>query len=157
MDKSPPYFFDDPRILFEEPCFLFDGGFDNVCLAGLGYGKKVGALGGSSPSRKKQEEREFRNVHEVKMNTRLVAVNDQPCESHTGGYKHWIREDTLDDIKGVLSELNKGLETPLPKVSLIQTQEKSHHVVSELKQVIASDRSVLTIKSIKVVRKQQDN
>jgi len=156
LDKSPPYFFDDPRILFEEPCFFFDGGFDDVCLAGLGHGKKVGALGGSS-SRKKQEEREFRNVHEVKMNTRLVAVNDQPCESHTGGHKHWIREDTLDDVKGTLASLGKSQEPTLPKVSLVQTQEKSHNIVSELKRVIASDRSVLTIKSIKVVRKQQDN
>lgn len=31
---TPPYTYDDPRLTYDEHCFFYDGGYDDVCLAG---------------------------------------------------------------------------------------------------------------------------
>lgn len=31
---DPPYTYDDPRLTYDEHCFFYDGGYDDVCLAG---------------------------------------------------------------------------------------------------------------------------
>lgn len=156
MDKSPPYSFDDPRILFDEPCFKFDGGFDEVCLAGLGLNrrKRVGVVGGSA-LRKKTVEKEERNVYDIKMKTSLASVNSEAHGSF-GYQKHWIREDTLDAVKSSFTGFKKLSENALPKASLVLVQESAKTVVSELKQsnVISSS---ITISSITVVKNQHDN
>jgi len=39
---AAPYTYDDPRILYDEICFFYDGGYDSVCLTGpifIGRGK----------------------------------------------------------------------------------------------------------------------
>ncbi len=39
---SPPFTYDDERLMYDEACFFFDGdGFDKVCL-GLGGGRRKG-------------------------------------------------------------------------------------------------------------------
>lgn len=45
---EPPYYYNDPRITYDEECFLYNGGFDEVCLIdnGLLPTKKGGAGGG---------------------------------------------------------------------------------------------------------------
>jgi len=30
---TPPYFYDDSRLVYDEHCFFYDGGYDDVCLS----------------------------------------------------------------------------------------------------------------------------
>lgn len=155
MDKSPPYSFDDPRILFDEPCFKFDGGFDTVCLANLGQTtrRRVGVVGGSA-LRKKQHEEEKRNAYDIKMNTSLVSVNNEVHGSF-GYQKHWIREDTLNEVKSVFTGFKNLSEVTQPKVSLVLAQETTKSVVSEFKKTTTISGS-LTINT-RVVRKEDND
>lgn len=52
--KGPPYTYDDPRMIYDELCYLYDGGFDEVCLIdnGLLSSKKGGASAGIVARRK---------------------------------------------------------------------------------------------------------
>jgi hypothetical protein len=48
-----PYTYDDPRLLYNEPCFFYDGGFDQVCLINK---FQIRTGGRSSASRKNPRE-----------------------------------------------------------------------------------------------------
>jgi hypothetical protein len=32
ITAPPPYTYDDPRIVYDQKCFFYDGGFDEICL-----------------------------------------------------------------------------------------------------------------------------
>jgi len=58
-----PYTYDDPRLLYNEPCFFYDGGFDQVCLINK---FQIRTGGRSSASRNKEnkplDDKEYINV-----------------------------------------------------------------------------------------------
>ena len=47
---SPPFTYDDPRLTYDEHCFYYDGGYDEVCLV-IGFGRKRSGGRSNPPSR----------------------------------------------------------------------------------------------------------
>ena len=155
MDKSPPYFFDDPRILFDEPCFKYDGGFDDLCLARLGGNQKFGGGGRSVKRTTKpyQEDKQSElQVCKIKIKSSLSSVNDEFIDS-IGYQREWMRTDTLKGITGKFTGTSKS-DKLMPKTTLVSSQGAVKEIVSEFKQSNIVSGSV-TITSVRVTSTQE--
>lgn len=156
MDKSPPYFFDDPRILFDEPCFKYDGGFDDLCLARLGGSSKKYGGGGRSLKRTTKPYQEDKQpelqVYKIKIKSSLSSVNDEFIDS-IGYQREWMRTDTLKGITGKFTGASKS-DKLMPKTTLVSSQGAVKEIVSEFKQSNIVSGSV-TITSVRITLTQE--
>lgn len=92
---TPPYTYNDPRLLYNEVCLFYDGGYDSVCLSTgtIFVGK---ATASSSSSKKKKIDKPFINLF---IETKLLEVNGEkidPDEPST-----WFRFSGETDIVDV--------------------------------------------------------
>lgn len=89
---DPPYTYDDPRLLYNEICFYYDGGYDSVCLATpIIVGRST-----SSDGRKKKKEKLEKPFINIFIETKLLEVNGKvykPDEAST-----WFRFAGENDI-----------------------------------------------------------
>jgi len=98
---TPPYTYDDPRILYDEICFFYDGGYDSVCLATPTI--VVGRSSSSTGKRKKEQlEKPFINIF---IETKLLEVNgevikpDEPSIWYRFSGENDIVEIYIDNVK----------------------------------------------------------
>lgn len=70
---EPPYTYDDPRLTYDEHCFFYDGGYDDVCLSAptAVVVRKKGGL--SSGGKRKEPELPFINIF---IQSKLEQVNN---------------------------------------------------------------------------------
>jgi hypothetical protein len=76
---TPPYLYDDPRLVYDEHCFFYDGGYDSVCL-----GAPTAVIVRAGGSRKKAKP--YLNVF-VRCCVCKVNGEEIPCDDLAG----WVR------------------------------------------------------------------
>jgi len=148
---DPPYTYDDPRLLYDEVCFFYDGGYDLVCLAGPVI---VGKGGGSSDSGKKRVEEPKKNFVNIFIEHKLISVNGVPY--HPDEDPEWFRfvgeNDQIDIvIDGVKIDITKPMVEGkfLEAVKRIMNYSGSFESKAEvLENVIVSSSFYITTKSM---------
>lgn len=119
-----PYTYDDPRILYDEHCFFFDGdGYDNVCLnPGTAVVVRHRGRGSYSNARQRQRQQErgtFLNVF-VQANLREVNGKHQIFDED----KSWVRFTGEDSPLGVvIAGVKIGMKVPYVEGYLRQVAE----------------------------------
>ena len=75
----PPYTYNDPRLTYNEHCFYYNGGYDEVCLI-IGFDRKrrVGVGGGGR--RKSEEREEVLPWIDITIQSQLTAINGEFVE-----------------------------------------------------------------------------
>ncbi len=103
---NPPYTYNDPRLLYNEVCFFYDGGYDSVCLAGA-----LKIIGGSVPGRRepKKPAKPFFNIF---IEYKLIEVNGKKHKPRTKS--KWFRyageNDAIEiSINGVNIDITKPM------------------------------------------------
>ena len=130
---TPPYTYDDPRLLYDEVCFFYDGGYDQVCLTTpkitvLPY--RAGLATAPVRRRKEQKKEEDLPIINVFIQASLFEVNNAVVPDRNNlKYVRFSGANTPLEIK-----INKlTLETSFPYVTgeIVKTlQEKDSLKVS---------------------------
>lgn len=133
----PPYAYDDPRIAYDEACFFYNGGFDEVCLAERTSSRRLGG-GRAVASYKapyKDKTKPTKEPLDIRMRSRLKSVNDTVYDQVVKN--HWVRNaDPLEVTGDVWNSDNaeKVVKANLllfkPSSKVIQSEFVTHQTVT---------------------------
>jgi len=104
---AAPYTYDDPRLLYDEICFFYDGGYDFLCLTGPIF---VGRGGGEA--RKRRVEKAKKNFVNVFIQHKLLSVNgiDYEPDEEPKWFRFAGENDLIDiTIDGVKIDITKPM------------------------------------------------
>lgn len=148
MQYDPPYHYDDPRLLYDERCFFYDGyGYDDVCLAQPDVvttetKRRVGGSGGSSSSATAVAPAVVRHTFkeiirdpgpdllEIDIFSKVLTVNKESYQGNMMGdtlsWKGIVDTSTKVKVKEILvnENRNKKKKEISVKVSNILVNEK---------------------------------
>lgn len=148
--KAPPYTYDDPRIFYDEECFFYDGGYDEICLIdnNLLGNKKIGGSGGIGRRRPYVPPPAPNPLLDIKIKVCLKCVNDEPVESQCS-QMHWVRE--LENVV-VDTHFSKHEKTKrFVYTTLANAQALNKFVSAELTSAQTVEKSTPNITKISVV------
>lgn len=113
---EPPYLYDDPRLTYDEHCFFYDGGYDDICLTAPTalVIKRTGGGGrnGNSSQRRRKKLEESRPYLNVFIETYLKRLNGEVVD--IAEQKHrWTRFSAEDEpLKVFLNGVTLKGKTP---------------------------------------------
>ena len=149
--KAPPYTYDDARILYDEECFLYDGGFDEVCLTDITpveVPRKFGGGGGMVARRRPYVPPPAPNpLLDIRFKVCLKSVNDSDANAQCVE-THWKREIPKTIVDTHLS----GIESVKRFVysTLAGSQVPQRFVSTELTAVQPVEKKLISTGDVKV-------
>jgi len=137
---AAPYTYDDPRLTYDEHCFLYDGGYDSICLV-IGFGKHFRG-GRSSKTTASYAPRELPPYVDINVKSKLIAVNEQN-ESRFAENSHFV--------KGSIEKGNIfAAETALTKKQIAVFAESVQATTHSMGEIKAKPILVLTEQEKKI-------
>jgi hypothetical protein len=171
---SPPYTYNDPRIIYNEPCFFYNGGYDLICL---GLTINVGKGGGGAVGKQTIAKPQPKMIN-ILFKTCLDYVNDEEfkeeyCEIKEFRFKKFmdvnfkIEEVTLKGKRLTLTSeifspkiIKKHMSASADNITIKKTEISSSLMQLRLKSYISSSLVLNTPNKIKVktsiINKKED-
>lgn len=121
---APPYTYNDPRLLYNEVCFFYDGGYDSVCLTGSIFVGRAKTNAQHAKERKKRKELEKEKLDKTFINifieSKLLSVNGdliKPDEE-----SKWYRFSGETDIVEIyVNDIKIDISKPMIEGKFIET------------------------------------
>lgn len=156
--KSPPYTYDDPRIIYDELCLFYDGPYDEQCLIDLVTPAQRRRIGVGSARRKPiQPPPAFLELEIV---TCLKMVNDKKLEDGTCEVFRWKGELDKDltvtsrrvthsrtnrYVVGLLSDVNNPADSRNAQGELVSVTKPQRTIVtSKIEESVTSSKIIVS-------------
>jgi len=117
----PPYTYNDPRILYNEPCFFYDGIFDSVCLANK-FTSARGHGGGLTSGKQQQPKEKLKEHLNVFIECELIRINDLLIQCEKPTWLRFVGEN--DDVDIFAGDFKISLSNPIIKGEYINIIKK---------------------------------